>query len=149
MILNDVLVLPECLMCWEAERVHIFYSWRPPGGRVAPLLILTLIITSNPYYLVLPPDHHHHHHHPRPQCHLAATLCPSVSCRRRARWSASTARPAPACCCSSWLTVSGWRACCSASASSCWGSTSPCELHYPACPWTAERVNNAMWTRTV
>ena len=129
-------------MCQETERVHIFYSWRPPGGRVAPLLILMLIITSNPLILLFPPLLPLP---PRPQCHLVVTLCPSVSCRRRARWSASTARPAPACCCSSWLTVSGWRACCSASASSCWGSTSPCELHYPECTWTAERVNNTMW----
>lgn len=70
---------------------------------------------------------------PRRRCRPAATLCPSVSCQRRARWSASTARPAPACCCSSWLTVCGWRACCSASASACWGSTSLCEPRYPAC----------------
>lgn len=69
----------------------------------------------------------------RRRCHPAVTLCPSVSCRRRARWSACTARPAPACCCWSSLTVCGWKACCSASASACWGSTSLCELHYPGC----------------
>lgn len=42
-------------MCQDTEKVHIFYSWRPPGGRVAPLLILTLIITSNPFILLFPP----------------------------------------------------------------------------------------------
>lgn len=67
----------------------------------------------------------------RRRCHPAATPCPSVSYLRRARWSAFTARPAPACCCCSSLTVCGWRACCSASASACWGSTSLCELRYP------------------
>lgn len=72
----------------------------------------------------------------RRRCHPAATRCPSVSCRRRARWSVCTARPAPACCCSSWPTACGWRACCSASTSSCWASTSLCEPHYPECTRT-------------
>lgn len=80
----------------------------------------------------------------RRRCHPAATLCPSVSCRRRARWSACTARPAPACCCSSWPTACGWRACCSASTSSCWASTSLCEPHYPECTRT-EPSRKAWW----
>lgn len=76
---------------------------------------------------------------PRPQCPLAVTLCPSVFCRRRAQWSAFTPCPAPACCCSSWLTVCGWRACCSASASACWGSTSLFEPRPRAMKWGAMR----------
>lgn len=65
----------------------------------------------------------------RRRCHPAPTLCPSVSCRRRVRWSACTAQPAPACCCSSSPPTCGWRAWCSASA--CWASTSLCEPHHP------------------
>lgn len=80
------------------------------------------------------------------RCHRAATLCPSVSCRRRARWSAFTARPAPACCCCSWLTVCGWKACCSVSASAYWGSTSLCELRYPERTTSQRRAHEGEFT---
>lgn len=64
----------------------------------------------------------------RCRCRRTATLCPSASCLRRARWSTFTAWPGRARCCCSWLTVCGWRVSCSASAWWCWGSTSLCEL---------------------
>lgn len=65
---------------------------------------------------------------PRCRCRWTATLCPSASCLRRARWSTCTAWPGRARCCCSWLTVCGWRVSCSASAWWCWGSTCLCEL---------------------
>lgn len=80
---------------------------------------------DRPISYISPPFH-------RRRCPQAVIPSPNVSCRRRARWSGSTARPAPACCCSSWLTACGWRGCCSL-ASACWGSTSLCKPRHPEC----------------